>query len=451
MLPFSNLQMRVFNPDASAPLILPVHVVCNTPDETIHRNIRENSRLPNQWLVAQPAHDRVAIICGSGPSLADSVDEIRDLVGDIFALNGAAKYLFDMARTPDFQVILDPQPKTADLVGPAFTHLFASQVDPNCFARAPDATLWHLAIEGDLDELLPTDSHVGEPYTVIGAASSVGTTALVIAYALGYRTIHCYGLDSSHVGADTHAFRQPMNDGEPMCSVTFNGKDYRTSLTMKLQAERFPVVARQLVDCEIHVHGSGLLPDIWNAPVEQLSEQEKYERMWSFPAYRNEAPGEHCVAKFVEIAGPDHGDTVIDFGCGTGRASIELDRAGLAPRLVDFAANCRDVAAMHLPFYQLDLTEPMPIRADYGYCCDVMEHIPPADVDKVLTNIFNSVREGVFFQISTVPDAFGAVINQRLHLSVFPHDHWLSRLRELGRVFYACEKDEASIFYVVKP
>lgn len=448
-LPFSNLQVKHWNPGATMPLILPVQVICNTSDEDLHANITVNSRRPGEWLAQASAHDGIAVLCGSGPSLADDLPEIRERVSagaKLFAMNGAAKYLADNGLLPDYQLIIDPREATADLVGPAKQHMFASQVHPACFEKAPSASVWHLQIEG-IDDLLPK---YDKPFALIGGAASVGNTATCVAYTMGYRELHLYGYDSSHRDNQSHAFRQPMNDGEPCAQVLFNGREYFTSLTMKLQAEKFQQTARALEDagCKVFVHGSGLLPDMWNAPVEDLTEREKYERMWAIPGYRNIAPGEECVGDFIAIAKPT--GVVIDFGCGTGRAAIKLAEAGCEPILVDFAANCRDPQAQIYPFFQLDLSEDIPLRAEYGLCTDVMEHIPPEDVVKVIGNIMTSARN-VFFQISTVPDMAGAAINQRLHLTVMPHGWWHDLFTQMGyTVAFHREGPDASQFLVTR-
>jgi hypothetical protein len=450
-LPFSNVQLRYQNPDASFPLILPVQCVCNTPDEVINENIRINSRRAGPWLYARPAHDGVALMCGSGPSLKDDLPRIREMKlagAKVFALNGAARFLFSEGVWPDYQVILDAQQETASLIGPASEHLFASQVHPECFRRQPDATLWHLQVEG-VDDLLPED-HRDRDYTLIGAASSVGTTALVVAFALGFRDLHCFGYDSSHRdGGVSHSFRQPMNDGEPNCVVKFLDREYRTSLTMKMQAERLPYTARllQREGCAIHIHGTGLLPDIWNAPIEQLSEKEKYERLWSLPDYRIHAPGEDEAEAFLTLANPRIGDSVLDFGCGTGRAALRLHVAGLRVVLVDFAPNCRDPGAAHLPFFELDLTEPMALRADYGFCTDVMEHIPPEATRKALAAMFASAAR-IYFRIDTKPDLCGALINQELHVALLHHEEWRALLSEYGAVTHERDGGDYSVFYV---
>lgn len=449
LLPFHNTKIKHWNPGATQPLILPVHLICNTSDEEIFENIRVNSRRPGKWVALAEAHEGIAVLCGSGPSLADTLDDVRakrDGGASIFALNGAAQFLADNGIIADYQVIIDAREQTAQLVGPAREHLFASQVHPACFERKPDARVWHLQI-GGIESLFP---EYNADYCLIGGAASVGNTATCLAYAMGYRTLHLYGYDSSHKDGAGHAFSQPMNDGDPCAVVEFNGKQYIASLTMKLQAEKFQETAKALrgAGCALHVHGSGLLPDIYNAPKEVLTEAEKYQRMWDRPEYRGFAPGEECADLFLRIAQP-HGKRVIDFGCGTGRGALKI--AECCPVLcVDFTDNSRDEEARHLPFLRADLTKPIPATAPFGYCTDVMEHIPPEDVSSVIQNVMGSAQT-VFFQISTVPDVMGALISQDLHLTVRPHGWWRNLFVSLGySVKWDEERDNAALFLITK-
>lgn len=70
------VQMRYQNPHATAPLYVPVLVVCNTSDEDLERNIRHNSALNRPWIAAAEPHDGVAVMVGGGASVAEHLDEI---------------------------------------------------------------------------------------------------------------------------------------------------------------------------------------------------------------------------------------------------------------------------------------------------------------------------------------------------------------------------------------
>ena len=401
-LPFSNLQVTHWNPGATAPLILPVHVVCNTPEDALHANIRANSAVEGRrWVASEAAHDGVAVLVGSGPSLADTIEAIRRHHYNghtVFAMNGAARYLLNNTILADWQVMIDPRQETEQLVGPARGHLFASQCHPSLFEARPNATLYHLQITGIEDDL--PDEHT--EHALIGGAASVGNTSCVLAYALGYRTLHLYGYDSSHRDTGSHAFHQAMNDGEPCCTVKWNGKDYRTSLTMKLQAEKFmqTSLALKSLGVRLEVHGSGLLPDMYNT-FSGMSEAEKYAHLWCYDEYRAVAPGEDCVDDFLKHFEPGK---VIDFGCGTGRPGLRIKEAGFDVLLVDFTENCRDLEAMTLPFLRHDLTQPLPVAAAYGFCTDVLEHIPPPDLETVVQNI--TAAAGKVNTASTAPTNF---------------------------------------------
>ncbi len=448
-LPYSNMRLKQWNPGATMPLILPVHVICNTSDESIYDNIRTNSRNHGGWLNETAAHNGKAIICGSGPSIRESLDEIRAMHAEpgaaIFALNGCARFLHENGIMPDYQVLIDAREETADLIGPAYWHLIASQCHPECFARADNPILYHLQVTG-IDDCLPDYPN---PFNLIGGAASVGNTTGPLAHTIGFRDLHYFGLDSSNKGQETHAFHQPMNDGDPMASVMFKAKEYTASLTMKLQAEQFMITRRALQEAgsKVTVHGYGLLPDMVAASEIAMSDVEIYREVWTHRRYRETAPGVACVQTFLAVAKPE--GRVLDYGCGTGRAGWAIREAGIDVLQLDFADNCRDPQPHPLPFMVTDLREAIPIKGAFGFCTDVMEHIAPEDVETVIDNIMMATPRA-FFQISTVPDQLGvALLGRSLHLTVQPHQWWLDTFSRLGFVVKWRQKDEvSSLFYV---
>jgi SAM-dependent methyltransferase len=171
--------------------------------------------------------------------------------------------------------------------------------------------------------------------------------------------------------------------------------------------------------------------------------------MWSFPGYRAVSPGEQHAQTFCQVVNLPANATVVDFGCGTGRGALAIMRAtGCAVILTDFAENCRDPEAEGLPFVRADLScDRLPV-GDVGYCSDVMEHIPPHQVDTVLRNIMNSVP-ACFFNIDFCDDICGAMIGEKLHLSVHNSEWWMERFGALGyRVEWSGHDQRSGRFFV---
>jgi 2-polyprenyl-3-methyl-5-hydroxy-6-metoxy-1,4-benzoquinol methylase len=186
-------------------------------------------------------------------------------------------------------------------------------------------------------------------------------------------------------------------------------------------------------------------------------ESIKYGRMWEQPAYRLVSPGEKLAGLFLEIARPRPHSEVIDFGCGTGRGAIMLAILGqLRVTMVDFVGNCLDeevrqaltTQAHALRFVKADLGEPLPVAAQYGYCTDVMEHIPDAQVDRVIGNVLRAAQH-VFFSISTTEDSCGALIDETLHMTIRPYAWWLEQFaRYEAVVHWSQERQGVCFFYV---
>lgn len=450
-VPECDLVMRYQHPEAREALVVPVHLVCNTPEDTLIAHVKANSALKRPWIATSAAHDGVAVICGSGPSLADTLGEIDALHGQgatVFALNGAASFLTSHGIWAEHQVIVDARERTADLIGPAKHHIFASQVHPTLFAKQPDAFVLHVNFYEDHNDflaLLPEDNGPSE-FALVGSHGSVGNVSLALAYAMGFREIHVFGFDSSFRDDAGHAFSQPMNVTEPVCTVEYADKSYQCTFTMKSQADVFPRLAYELEDmgAKIHVHGSGYLPERWHGerakPIEQR-EREKYRTMWEQPSYRDWAPSMDHVEAAIERLGIVAGHMLYDFGCGTGRATKLLRDRGVNAIGIDIAPNALET---DVPFLDHILWEPLRVApADWGFCTDVMEHIPPEKVADTLANIARNVIRGAYFCIDSIPDRQGLIIGAPLHMTVRPPTWWGE---QLANHFTTVEQYDGGVF-----
>lgn len=162
-------------------------------------------------------------------------------------------------------------------------------------------------------------------------------------------------------------------------------------------------------------------------------EAVKYGRLWTMPEYRAVAPGETLAETFLVRADPRIGSHVIDFGCGTGRGAKKLHDSGMRVTMLDFVRNCLDDSVRaalsdDLTFRKHDLTQSVPFVAEYGFCTDVMEHIPPEKVDAVLENILRAAKR-CFFAISTQEDICGRLIGDTLHVSRHDFAWWEEKLK----------------------
>lgn len=444
--------IRHRNEGAAADLVIPVYLLCNTPDHILIEHVKANSALQREWIKNVEPHDGVAVICGSGPSLGDNINAIRALErsgGTIFAMNGSALFLDSEGILPHYQVIADAQERTAKLVGPACNHIFASQVHPSLFDRVPGAKLFHVNFyEGKTghEEFLKLIEGVGpSQFALIGSHGSVGNVSLALAYAMGFREIHVFGFDSSFRGDAGHAFSQPMNAEEPVVDAQYDGKDYKLTFTMKSQADVFPRIVYELEEmgAKFFVYGDGYLPDRWRgerAKTLEDRERDKYAAMWDYDAYRLRSPGtEHVIDAILKL-GIEPGDSLIDFGCGTGRATKLLRDGGVDATGVDLVPSALET---DVPFVEACLWFLPAMSADWGFCCDVMEHMPTEKVADVLAGIAASVKRGAFFAIDSGRDDMGQLIGHMLHLTV-RHPAWWER--QLKEHFASVEQYEDGVF-----
>lgn len=178
-------------------------------------------------------------------------------------------------------------------------------------------------------------------------------------------------------------------------------------------------------------------------------EVSKYERIWDFAAYKEESPGVHWLEKFLRIVQPEPGASIVDIGAGAGAASRLLKDKGfdvIGIDLVSTAWEHKDIKLVKGTLW--DHVAWTPIDVHYGFCCDVMEHIPTEYVGLVVDNILNHVNMGCFFSISFMPDNGGKLIGEQLHLTIKPFTWWRDLFRELGTLEDARDLPGMGLFYV---
>jgi hypothetical protein len=180
-------------------------------------------------------------------------------------------------------------------------------------------------------------------------------------------------------------------------------------------------------------------------------ERDKYRDIWSMSEYRDaDSPGLENVQRFVEVLQPKPGSTIIDIGCGTGVAGLEFVRLGMQSWWLDITATPLHSDVPRERFIEAPLWNDWVRRNrwSYGFCCDVLEHIPTEYTMLCLQRIIEAC-DVAWLQIANKTDAFGPLlIGEPLHLTVRPYSWWLIRLATLGHVIDARDLCGQSLFVV---
>lgn len=417
-----------------APTIHPIRFIpgCNTPADVTCSQLKVNVERDLPWLDQEKLKDKPLVIVAGGPSLKECWQHIPSHNGDILALNNAYSFLMENKIEPDYFMLLDARYDNIEFLrtlSRKTKHFIAAQAHPAIFDHLKEYnTCLYLTI---LPETLELTSHIDKPkLRIAGSVGTVGIKALCLAYALGYRELHLYGYDSSYQEEEHHAFRQVLNDTSKKIDIYLDGKKYITTPTFAHQASEFCAMAQGMVRIgfDINLHCSGLLPDLvaysnaaGEVPIE-LREKKKYEDIWANDKYRKHAPGEGFTRQAFNALGMKTGDSLIDFGCGSGRGAMKFKEMGLNVTGIDFASNCLD-KDVGISFVESCLWNLPDVKADWGYCTDVMEHIPTEKVLDVLKGISERCN-GAFFNIATRDDVLGNLIGRRLHMTIMEAEGW---------------------------
>jgi len=186
------------------------------------------------------------------------------------------------------------------------------------------------------------------------------------------------------------------------------------------------------------------------------SEKRKYWRAYQHKSYRRGSPGERVAAYFLFSSAREQGDTVIDLGCGTGRAGKYLadykkKMPGGEPRVLNVTLfDFVDVREVDLPFIEGNMWEldGLPVF-DWILCCDVLEHIPPQYVDRTLDGMAKITRKGGLLTIAHVPsstaDFSDMEIIEDLHLTIESPHWWQAKIESRWQIKEWCDGTQSRV------
>ena len=428
----------------------------NNSRDAIVANIRANLKRGLPGITQQPFVETPLLIVGGGPSVTDYLPILQALRAGshVLAINGAYKFLLERGIEPDHFVLMDSRAENVCHVNSPCKkthHYIAAQAHPDVFDKLKDydVTIFHLATEAGIE------ATEGETVNYLTAPIGMASVhAIYLATALGYKNIALFGYDFSHSVEKKYAYPQPLNDKDDVFEIDLNGKRFRTTLSLARTAEQFVrSVAPVMRACKINVnlYSEGLLAEMLKnsqlAPTEE-SERTKYELMWQQPAYRKVSAGMRSVEEAVTSLGIKQGDSITDFGCGMGwcvKWFIEQGYESTGVDITDVALDA-DVPFVKAALWDLDKLP----KAQYGFSSDVLEHIPPDRVMDTLKAIHDSTSKAVYLNIDTIPDAFGILIGEKLHLTVRPAKEWEADLRKIWKEVKCLHANDGEAIFVCR-
>ena len=134
---------------------------------------------------------------------------------------------------------------------------------------------------------------------------------------------------------------------------------------------------------------------------------------------------------------------MIDFGCGDGRTMAWFSELGCQDVMgVDIAHRRSDIL-------QLPLWKPVPEawHKDFGFSCDVLEHIPTEMVPACIENMAEATRKAAWIQVAMFEDTAGTTGDWgQLHLTVKPLPWWRHALGRHFKIVHATERKRRATF-----
>ena len=301
----------------------------------------------------------------------------------------------------------------------------------------------HLGREHDIKQMKFSPKSLSDRSDTVGGWCG-GSSAINLAYLMGARVIILMGFDM-RPGNYHKDHKFPHIDGQ-----------HRDKFIPTLEAMAPGLLKRGVT--VINTNQRSALRCFPFADIEELLmvddlakiERDKYIAIWERPEYRRISPGMLECERAFTVLEMQPKKTIIDFGAGPARATKWFDDQGLKATAVDFAPNARETDVKFVEACLWDMPASLK-AADYGFCTDVMEHLPEDKVDLVLEGIAKRSKQGVYFRIATRPDKMGKLIGQPLHLTVKPGEWWRRKLEEFFDLVDVVEDTGRDIMLVARP
>jgi hypothetical protein len=281
--PTSGLDLGAIGPPAAT-----TTVTCKSAytDEQRCANVRSAMLRGLPSVRVLPKHDNTMVLACYGPSLIDTVEELRAEVArdghDLYTVSGAHPLLIGHGIIPKGHIESDPRPHKAKCLGTPdarVVYFLSSACDRAMFnqVHGHETFVHHVTSSNAETDLIAAMDQTGVAFTIDGG-TNVGMSAIGLGTVLGYRRFSIYGMDCSFRVAEgllnwpndqdlpenireqvlCHAGAHP-NEDQPLYRVWVDGRPFVSSPQMFQGAQDFAVVATGSKDCTFTLHGDGFL------------------------------------------------------------------------------------------------------------------------------------------------------------------------------------------------
>lgn len=154
------------------------------------------------------------------------------------------------------------------------------------------------------------------------------------------------------------------------------------------------------------------------------------------PLFKGWAFKNYLYKPFMKLTREWESVRVLDHGCG--KAVYLHDEGIIGPTLYRQMNGRLQTWYCYDPGYDRFDKYPIDRKFDAVICCDVLEHVPINQLDRVILNIRESLEEdGVaFFNIGGNRSHISFADGENTHITIQPAEFWCKKMKLLRRQFY---------------
>tara|TARA_R110000868_G_scaffold59652_2_gene183079 strand:- start:1345 stop:2826 length:1482 start_codon:yes stop_codon:yes gene_type:complete len=420
----------------------------------------EKAEIVNQVRINAERHDirnapftsytpkTMVFVCG-GPTLSSHLDELKakslDDNYEVFTSNMTFRYLLSKGIKAKYHVIIDPtEKKKKDLEYDCDDAilLLGLQCHPAVFDAIGNRKAYKFLAASALNHT-PSDVDVAQAACTnddpnllgIGGGSMMGTRALYLASAMGYRRIEYYGFDAciDYTNNRVRCYSYEKHRRENVLEVEAgNGRKFFSTIAFARQADEIVSLMDKLPGMDVVIHGDSFMSN-QVAIYKQLNAPAKTRIT---PKYQKMQRKYHKEVDVYGVSGMKHAPRIfmagaqvhrkvgkcdiLDYGCGKQTLKAEIERS--------FAA----IPGMQVIGYDpcIEGLDAEPSPAEIVVCTDVLEHVEVECVDTVMKHIHSLTKKIAILEVDLQPANKILPDGRNAHICLKDKDWWASWIKK---------------------